>query len=70
MTQMRNSYRIFGIDNLEDAKEAYRLITLECPKIFVEVTGTAALVCGGPLYHTSVMVQLDKVEVCELKPKY
>ena len=41
---------IFWTDNLEDAKEAYRQVALECAKVFVQVAGTTALAFGGPLY--------------------
>lgn len=64
---------IFGINSLEDAEEAYRLIALECAKIFVQVTGTAALAFGGPKtpYHTSALSGLDWVlELMNGHPKH
>ena len=57
---------IFGAKNLEEAKEVYRQVALECAKIFVQVVGAAALAFGGPLYnkipyHTSALLGLDWV---------
>ena len=57
---------IFRVENLEEAKEAYRQVALECAKIFVQVVGASALAFGGPLYdkipyHTSALLGLDWV---------
>ena len=57
---------ILRTGNLADAKEAYRQVTLECVKVFVQVAGVAALACGGPLYykipfHTSALLGLNWV---------
>ena len=57
---------IFRVENLEEAKEAYRQVALECANIFVQVVGAAALAFGGPLYnkipyHTSALSGLDWV---------
>ena len=56
---------VFGA-NLEDVKEAYRQVALECAKIFVQIIGTTVLAFRGLLYnktsyHTSALSGLDWV---------